>query len=124
MHCKEGHLFVSPTGSTEASDHASYWKRGVCPHPQGGNGLMAGKGPHRLPRTHFPDLPSTLSSMKGGSPRAPSLSQGCEDGAHKALHRGCHPALPTVPIPGGSGHAPTWPHPQTLPLYQGLSVCC
>ena len=76
MHCKEGHLFVSPTGSTEASDHASYWKRGICPHPQGGNGLMVGKGPHRLPRAHFHDLPSTLSLMKGGSPRAPSPVSG------------------------------------------------
>ena len=122
----EGHLFVSPTESAEAPDHASYWKRRVCPHPQGGSGLTVGKGPHRLPTAHFPPFPSTLSSMEGGSPSSwprlpphaqpPRLSRGCQDGAHKALHHGCHNAPPTVPTLGGSGRAPTRPHPRTLPL--------
>ena len=64
----EGHLFVSPTESAEAPDHASHWKRRICPHPQGGSGLTVGKGPHGLPTAHFPPFPSTLSSMEGGSP--------------------------------------------------------
>ena len=126
------HRFVSPSKSTEASDHCVFnWKWRVCPLPRGGNGLMGAEGPTGSSQPASPppsagrrQTHQTLARLLPHT--APHLSQ---DWAHEALHHSLtsvtrvSPCTPTMPTP----EALDGPHPGptsklSLPLCTQSSV--